>query len=336
MLQGRPLYDTEADRRYFVTPEAWHHLTRAVDRWSNVLLVGPRGAGKTTLLRQLQLAMRNQDESVEFVDATAVVNTGDLVASIRQALRGGRSAAESMRAGVDATARALGGDPAPPPGASRAMVLDLEEIAAVSKTTVLLDASGSGDAVYGLFGRLRDTLWRMPHSWVVAVDEQDRATALRPPADAFFDVRLQLDPLSIENLIELLRRRGATGEFNERALLELATAADGNPRAVIRAAMEALVTGRDPAEALSDRARLLERAAALGRPHGMLMAELLDLGQASPSDDTLQGRLGLTRGRITALLREMLDKGLLETDAQKSAGPGRPKTVYRPRIGVPQ
>jgi predicted ArsR family transcriptional regulator len=62
------------------------------------------------------------------------------------------------------------------------------------------------------------------------------------------------------------------------------------------------------------------------------MAELLDLGQASPSDDALQNRLGLTRGRITALLRELLDEGLVEAGRDRSSGPGRPKTIYRPRI----
>jgi DNA-binding MarR family transcriptional regulator len=93
------------------------------------------------------------------------------------------------------------------------------------------------------------------------------------------------------------------------------------------------VTGRTPSASLAERAELLRRAGEVGRPHGVLMAELLDLGQASPSDAALLRRLGLSRARVTALLRELLTHGLVEsTPDADPATSGRPRTIYRPRL----
>jgi DNA-binding MarR family transcriptional regulator/energy-coupling factor transporter ATP-binding protein EcfA2 len=331
VLQGRPLYDTSADQRYFVVPQEWDRLARAIDHRNNVLISGPRGSGKTTLLRQMQHSMRSQHESVTFVDANAVGSALELAARARESVRGRPPASDVLRTGLAAAALTIGGDPTPPPGgASRALLNELESLGSAEETTILVDASGSGEAVYSLFGRMRDAIWQLPHHWVVAVDESERLSALKPPADAFFDSVLRLHPFRIEDIIELLRRRDLLDEFDERSVREIATSANGNQRAALRIANEAVVSDRNPGEAMSARARLLERAALLGRPHGMLMAELLDIGQASPSDSTLQERLGLTRSRITRILRELLDEGLVETGIDKAEGPGRPKTIYRP------
>ena len=73
MLNGRPLYDSLADRRYFVVPSAWDPLVRATGQGLNVLLAGERGSGKTTLLRRLQASLREQGATLYcdlVVDAT--------------------------------------------------------------------------------------------------------------------------------------------------------------------------------------------------------------------------------------------------------------------------
>ena len=131
----------------------------------------------------------------------------------------------------------------------------------------------------------------------MAIDDADRATALKPPADAFFDTVIALAPTGIEDLLTILHKR--TDELPGSALAQIAADVRGNPRAAIRSANDALVHGYDTAGELSARAQLLDRAAQLGRPQGMLMAELLDLGQASPSDEVLLKRLGLTRARVS-------------------------------------
>jgi predicted ArsR family transcriptional regulator len=82
------------------------------------------------------------------------------------------------------------------------------------------------------------------------------------------------------------------------------------------------------------RGAALQRKAArlVGRPEQLLLRELLDRGQASASDEDLQRSLGLSRARLSQLLTNLLEHDLVEADTLRTEGPGRPKTVYRPRL----
>jgi energy-coupling factor transporter ATP-binding protein EcfA2 len=325
LLASRPLYDNLGDSRLFRSPPAWDPILRAVERHLNVAVVGPRGVGKTTLLRQLQLTLREGSaERVTFVDATAVADVLELAARIRDALVGEASAAaaESPRRGAAA----------PVGGASRELASVLGEIGRADASTVLVDSSSSAAAVYGLFGRMRDVLWQQEHRWVVALEDTDRASALKPPADAFFDAVIPVDPWPADELVELLAQRADAGAWPRELLLGAATGANGSPRQALRALSDAVVHDRDPAAALDERGRLVERAAEQGRPAGILMAELLDRGQASPSDGDLQRTLGVTRSRLTQLLRQLLAKDLVTVEDERPDGPGRPRVVYRPAL----
>lgn len=332
VLQGRPLYDNPSDACYFVAPREWKALTRALKHNNNTLLYGARGMGKTTVLRQLQLVLRDEDERVAFVDAVTVTEPLELASRVHDVLKG-RPPAESQDAATWKAWIEAQGDPSPPPGGiSRQLYDTLNSLGnGVEPTTVLLDASGSAQAVYGIFGRMRDTIWQLPHRWVVAVDETDRTTVLRPPADAFFDSLVSLEGLKDDQLLTVLQRR--TDELAPSYASQIAADSEGNPREAIRSANATLVYGLNPAAELSERARLLNAAANLGRPHRMLMAELLDLGQASPSDQVLLDRLGLTRARVSTLMKQLLKADLVESAVAKSEGPGRPRTVYRPALG---
>jgi DNA-binding MarR family transcriptional regulator len=330
MLQGRPLYDNPADAKYYVMPPEWDAVVRALDRGNNTLICGERGTGKTSLLRQVQLALRDDDERAVYVDATAVAEPLELAFRVRDALKGRPGIAQAGTGTVSRALAQVAGDQSPPSGGvSRLLydtLVDLGE--GVEPTIVLLDATAAAQALYGVFGRMRDTIWQLPHRWLVTIDDSDRATALKPPADTFFDTVIELGPLPIERLTTILHKR--TDELPQKLLSQVAADARGNPRAAIRAANNALVHGADPATELSARARLFDAAAQLGRPQGMLMAELLDLGQASPSDEALLDRLGLTRARVSTLLQQLLEADLVESTVERSDRPGRPRTVYRP------
>jgi energy-coupling factor transporter ATP-binding protein EcfA2 len=335
MLQGRPLYDNPADMKYHVTRPEWDPIMHASERANNTLIYGARGSGKTTLLRQLQLTLRNHSQPVVFVDAAAVAEPLELIALIRDALKGRPGSFQtSLGSGGIGSAglKQIAGDPSPPPGgASRFLYDTLVSLGEdIEPTTIMLDAPGSAQAIYGVFGRMRDTVWRLPHHWLVAIDDGDRASALKPPADAFFDTVIELSPLPIERLLAVLHKR--TEELSPAQLSQIAADSAGNPRAAIRAANEALVHGSDSGDDLSARARLLDTAAQIGRPQGMLMAELLDLGQASPSDEVLLQRLGLKRARVSTLLQQLLEEGLVVSAVERSDGPGRPRTIYRPAL----
>lgn len=319
VLQGRPLYDNSADEQLFVIPAEWDPIVRANERGLNVLIVGARGVGKTTLLHQLGLTLRRRDEHPVFVDATALHDPAELAIRLRDAIVGRPSVISGAAAGLAA-------------GASRAYYETLQSLAEASPSIVLVDGSSSADAIFGVFGRMRDTVWQLPHTWIVAIDEDDRATALKPPADAFFDSVITMKPVPTNDLAGLLSRR--VPEATPQTLARVAALANGNPRAAIRALGHAEIHDSDPGADLTERSVLLERAATLGRPHGMLMAELLDRGATSPSDEGLQRSLGVSRARLTTLLRELLDNELVITDTERPDGPGRPRTVYRPAVSV--
>jgi energy-coupling factor transporter ATP-binding protein EcfA2 len=330
LLKARPLYDNLGDAQLFVTPDAWNSVDRALQRRLNVAVVGSRGVGKTTLLRQLQLVLRDKGERMAFVDATAVGDTFELAMRIRDALLGQPS---PLVSNARLAAGAVSGDSAPIAGASRALANVLREIGGAEPAIVLTDASASAEAVYGLFGRMRDVLWQQEHRWVVAIEETDRATALKPPADAFFDTIAVLDPWPINDLVDLLARRGdPDNPWSGDLLVSAATGANGSPREALRILSDALVHNRDPSTLLDARGRLLDSASQLGRSAGILMAELLDRGQASPSDEDLQRLLGVTRSRLTQLLHKMLDQELVTAESERADGPGRPRVVYRPAL----
>jgi len=328
LIGTRPLYDNLADAERFVPPPAWPATLRAVERRLNVVLLGPRGVGKTSLLRRLQLAMRDSEKPATYVDATAVEDVLELAARIRDALLGQPS---PIAATANMTAEAFRRQETQVGGASRALASLLREIGQAEATTILVDASSSATACYELFGRMRDVLWQQHHEWVLAIDEADRATALKPPADAFFDSVITLDPWATDALVKLLARRAEEGEdWPPDLLLSAASAAHGSPREAVRALSDAVVFGYDPATTLDARAKLVNLASAEGRPAGMLMAELLGRGQASPSDEDLQQTLGVTRARLNQLFRQLLERGLVTADIERADGPGRPRTVYRP------
>lgn len=329
LLKARPLYDNLADSRLFVTPPSWDRLIRAVERRLNVLVEGPRGSGKTTLMRQIQLAMRDREEAVAFVDATAVDDVVELAARVRNAIGG---APPPLQGGAELAIGAFTRDEEPIAGASRQLAALIRAIGSQPATTILLDASGSPEALYGLFGRMRDELWRQDHRWVVAIDEKDRSTLLRPPADAFFDLVVRLEPWSTNDLADLLTRRGEGDPVASELIRNAAVGAKGSPREAIRALSRGIVNEEDPSVTLDERARLLDRASAIGRSPAMLMAELLDRDQASPSDEDLQRTLGVSRARLTQTFRQLEAEELVTSEAARPKGPGRPRTVYRPAL----
>lgn len=331
MLQSRPLYDNRADEAYFVVPPEWDPLIRAIDRRLNTLIVGRRGIGKTTLLRQMQKQLRDQAERVVYVDGTAATDVLDLLGRVRNGLRGGEPS--PLVSGAETTFAVLGPQDKPIAGASRAVSASLRGLKDEDPAIILLDATSAAEAVYELFGRLRDELWQQDHRWVVAIDESERATVMKPPADAFFDLVVPLAQWPTNRLVELLGRRTfEEDDLHPKLIQNAAVGARGNPREAIRALSNAVVTDRDPADYLDERSRLLDRASEIGRAPAMLMAELLDREQASPSDEDLQATLGVTRARLTQIFRQLQDSALVIAEAERPSGPGRPRTVYRPAL----
>lgn len=205
-----------------------------------------------------------------------------------------------------------------------------------TETVVLLDGVRAPDVVHELFGRRRDELWELPLRFVVSGEGAQRARYLAPPADAFFDVVVELGELSPADAAELFRRRaaapGTEGDATAHALLAIADAlaagvSPRTPRHLLAAARAALVGG-DPAGAVDALAAARARAAALGRPAALMFADLVANGPASASDEALLDRLGWTRARAVQVLKQLEGAGLVRAEAEARAGQGRPRKLY--------
>lgn len=316
-LSGRPLLDTRPDHELFV--DRSDEITRiraALGQGLNCLVVGERGSGKTSLVRALMFEER-QDADAQDVGLPRLLYVRG---------SGAESASDLLRAAVEALAQYQSEQLAAGlPGTSSGLIAELGERARRGSVLMVLDdaPAAAGNA---LFGALRDELWSIDLRWLVTVATTDSATLLRPPADAFFESQVALDPLPADASMEILRRR--MGEAPERLLVEAAAIGGGNPRRLLDVAREFdgdYSQWSEFASAAAERERAL---AALGRPAHMLAAELESLGGASASDARLLNAMGWTRPRVVQVLAEMEAAGLVTSSSLKS-GQGRPKKVYK-------
>jgi energy-coupling factor transporter ATP-binding protein EcfA2 len=319
-LSGRPLLDNALDEHLFVgRAELVDQALRAVRQGVNVLLLGPRGSGKTSTLHRLAHLLRQRKVVTVLIDGRAAEDTGDLLGLL------------AWRLGVTEPTR-------PPPGETERLLALLESVGGrlrdAGKGTVvaLIDELASPTDAHRLFGRLRDDLWRLPITWVVSVDETDRAAYLKPPADAFFARVLALEPLDDEASRALLRQR--VPELEEGTTAMLAPQGGGNPRSLIRLAQQVLLDEVDPAELVGASLRHDQALGRVGEPARRLYDEVVASGAVSMSEPGLLRRLGWTRPRAQQVIATLLSAGLVEA-AIEPASRGRPRKVYRAILDGP-
>jgi hypothetical protein len=313
-ISGRPLLDTNPDRELFAgREEELARLLEWVRQGRNVVVIGERGSGKTTLLRGMAFDLRRTHPRTP----PAIVE-GPLVSGARELL--------------ELTLRRLDLRLPPPPTNAEpsAEAVELQDLiralreAGPRRRRVIVVDEPPPAAAQTLFGRLRDELWQLPLTWVVAAADADAGAYLDPPADAFFDAVLRLGPLSRDGQRHLLEARA--GERGRRIAGRLD---EGNPRRLLALARTGLEGGTKLVDLAEARSRRNEQLAQLGRPASMLLAELESLGAASATDERLLSRLGWTRPRAVQVLRDLERRGLV-TSSTARGGAGRPRKLYRP------
>jgi hypothetical protein len=323
-LTGRPLLDTRRDAQLFVNRE--HELgllERAVARDFNVLLLGDRGTGKTSLLRRLGVSLRESGTPFVFIQGSLVSDAKNLLDLLRDRLGHALTIREASVM-HDSPRRALGED-----GQLLDVLDDLRgRVAEAERTVVLVDELGSPNVGHSLFGRLRDELWQLPFSWIVSANQRDRMTYLTPPADAFFDTVVELQPLSEEDAFSLLRARLAPDEASDHLVRELARHGDGNPRDLIALARDVIAHGELPAELARARHERDRRVRELGTSAQALVAELESRGPSSASDPDLLEKLAWTRARAVQVFRKLEEAGIVRAGPERGSAPGRPRKLY--------
>lgn len=312
MLTKRPLLDTAADLELFVTDSSRQRAERSAFQLSNTLLVGEPGSGKTSLLYKIRGNANSHGASPPsaiLVDARLADTPEALIALL---------ISEATDAGWIA-----GSDERPRSDDPFAAVTTLRRLRDAPENSIVLIDDPSSEQAAVLFGRLRDELWQLPVWFTVAVRPTVETDVLaRPPADAFFDARIELEPFAPEKALEMLTLRSIPGTQ------PIPPDQPVQPRTALMMSDASL--GAASLYGTQLQKRLIDLAdAASGRAGGMLVAEIWNRGPVSASDSDLQRSLGLSRPRLTQLLTALENDGILHSFREPSVGTtGRPRMLY--------
>jgi len=319
-LDNRPLLSTFDDAALFVEPPSLARASAAVRRRLNVLILGAPGSGKTSALHRIAADADAGELGLRplYVDLAPASTAAQALALILEAMGQHdfvRAWGDTLRAGFAA------------PSTPSAELVGLVRRLGESPPSLILADSPPGDGeTHLLFGRLRDELWQLDHRWVVAVPAVQRDEVSRPPADAFFDVRVELGPLPDVDRHELLARR--FGDENGVDLEALARASDGLPRSLIETAREAVLSGSSAEELAAGRHALQRRLDALPDSAGAAYAYLRARGPTAASDGDLLSAMGFSAQRARVVLGGLEREGLARSFAERAERRGRPRKLY--------
>lgn len=327
-LSARPLLASALDAKLFVDREReLSALELSARARLNALVIGERGVGKTSLLHQLERRLEDDAQIAPvFVDGARRAERPEELLSLLAYRLDPEQARfshleELMRSAGRRPPRTSTEDLLAALGSVREAISRAEQ-----RPLVIIDELPSGDVAHTLFGQLRDELWSLPATWLVAAPADEQAGYLRPPANAFFETRVTVEPLVETEALRLLGRRTTDARPSEAVMRDVAAAAGGNPRGLIELARQALVEGRSVQEAAGVSAARRQRARELGEAAVRLVAYLEAHGPASASDEQLLTALGWSRSRATQMLRELDQAGLVTPTSERSQA-GRRK-VY--------
>lgn len=325
LLSNRPLGSGLGDQAMFVDRRVELELLDRACRFGfSAAVTGSRGVGVTTLLNRHAADLSDAGAKVVWVRAAAEITGAGMFVEHVQAAAGVASRVPSEVA--QGARMFFGHEEVPDVGSPRGLARIAK---AIGEATVVVDGPLLSDVVLDVFGRWRDELWEYPKlRWVVHVE------GIPSPADSFFDVTVDVGTLPAPAARELITRRLQTASGSEAEVVatldarldDLVERAGGVPRHLMDRLRLAVL---EPAEHAAAVAHQVAAAEDLGEMAGRL-ARLLETADRplSASDEELAMELGVSRGRLSQLLRELEDHGIVTGRRLAPDGPGRPRKGY--------
>jgi energy-coupling factor transporter ATP-binding protein EcfA2 len=320
-LSGRPLLDTKVDRPLYLRRPGHGELLRLAHRGANVLVLGERGSGKTTMLNQVAGELENSGIQVVSLEGRLVEDAQSFIRLVGERF--------GSRAGGSNFNRLPGYGSDVAPGVLDALdALNQLAVDSGEERRVVICDEPPPAVVHTVFGRLRDQVWQLPFTWIVAGNLSDEDIYLTPPADAFFERVLRLEVLSLDEARQLVALRSP--ELDASSMEALVSSGPPTPRELLHR-VAALVHSEDRRETILRWSATETKVAGLSRPEAMAFAEILALGPVSASDKALLGRLRWTRERAVQVLGRLEETGLVETFEER-AERGRPRKMFRAKV----
>ncbi len=361
VLTNAPLLGTRHDAQLFVDRTAeLGELLRNVDKGWNTLVLGAAGIGKTSLLNRFAANLENRAEAetaprlLPFLVAGQPVSAVDffqtLAGQMVDRLEGEGVVAKVMQTAQQALEKlrsaGLSGFISTPNDQNDTTAELLRTLRLVGSVlddlrgagldaVILVDELASSEIAQTIFGRMRDELWTLRATWIVAGRSSDSEILLMPPADTFFERRLDLGPLMHADAMALLQarlERDAVVDLSDEEIDQLARLGRGHPLALITA-LRAVASGTPTRELIERSQQVAASLERLSPPAQRLARAILNQAQpARATDQTLLRQMGWTSSRLRQVLHELARAGVVDVVDAETDGPGRPSKAYVPSI----
>lgn len=356
VFSPRPLKSLGDDRDFFVSVDGIQKIYLAIETNENALLIGERGSGKTSFLNHLIYEYANSKNKkhnlpiqlnllqIENFNQTTFLET--LIDNISDSLKKFdsemkfRTTGEKIRRILERSGFMI------PEEGTKSFPITLKgNIAYVRKDEnyenlvdilerivrtlrdrnfhifVMIDDSDkiNSKLIWDVFRMLRETLWGLRISLIMAVLPEQVSEMTKPPLDQFFPYQVKMKSYDQIKTRELITKRaGFTKqkiELENDVLARLVTGTNGNPRSIISVMKRVLESTKEPSKITE---KSIEEIASstlseLSSIERSVLNYLTNSSPVSASSEDFYKSLGVTRSRLAQILNELRKGGLIES-----------------------
>lgn len=351
VFSPRPLQSLVDDEAFFVSVAEIQKIHLAVRTNENALLIGERGSGKTSLLNHLVYEYTNSKKDSQTVPVqlnllqienfTQTTFLEKLVSNIFDSVIKFRTKGEKIRHTLEKLGFVI-----PPDENMKSFSITLEGNVSYGRKEVdyeflverlekvvhtlqerniqifvIIDDVDkiNSKLIWNVFRVLRDTLWDLRVSLIMSVLPEQVSEITKPPLDQFFMYRIKMKPYDQMKARELIAKRAKFAkqrlELEEGALARLVTDTKGNPRSLMSEMKRILESAKETSKITEAMMAEIESSylPELSSIERSVINYLVHNPHVSASSEDFSRSLGVTRSRLSQILNELREKGLIQS-----------------------